>query len=120
MGATTPYITFKNVQNGQIYTLSGYLAGADPVGYIWPVSGAAVATAGSPTDFVLPDGVWTIQHITGPATGKTRLWANGQPGPIAVDHASILAMAASGNTYGRFRGGSAFRYSLVVESPLAA
>ena len=120
MGATTPYITFVNVQNGQIYTLSGYLAGSDAAGYIWPVSGAAVATAGSPTDFVLPDGVWAIRHITGPATGKTRLWCNGAPGPIAVDHASILAMVASGNTYGRFRGGSAYRYSLVVESPLAA
>ena len=119
MGATTPYITSRNTA-GQLVTVSGYCAGGDAAGYIWPVSLSGVASAGSPQDFVLPDGVWTMVYCTGPATGKTRLWCNGAPGPIAFDHASVISMVASGNTYGRFRGGSQFRYSLVVESALAA
>lgn len=58
--------------------------------------------------------------MTGPATGKVRLWCNSQPGPVGLDLQAIIAMAASGNTYGAFRGGSAFGYMFVVESAMAA
>lgn len=120
MAATTPYCTFKNVETGQTVTLGLYYAGADAVGYIVPCSFSGVASANSPKDFKLPSGIWTIQYISGPATGKIRLWCNGAPGPVALDMQSVIAMAASGVTYGRFRGGSQFAYMFVVESAMAA
>jgi len=90
MAATTPYCTFKNLETGQTVTLGLYYAGADTVGYIVPCSMSGVASANSPKDFKLPSGVWTIQYISGPASGKIRLWCNGAPGPIALDMASVI------------------------------
>jgi len=119
MGATTPYVIFKS-RDGQVQSVNLYFAGGDAAGYQAPASQSGIATATNNPTFYLPPGIWTIQHITGPATGKTRLWCNGQPGPVALDHASVIAMAASGNTYGAFRGGSQFGYMFVVESAMAA
>lgn len=119
MGATTPYMTLRNRQ-GQTITVNLYYAGGDAAGYIVPCSMSGVASSGSPQDFVLPDGEWTIQYITGPATGKIRLWANGSPGPIALDMATVIAAVASGNTYGKINGGSRFRFSIIVEAAMAA
>jgi hypothetical protein len=97
-----------------------YCAGGDLAGVNIPVQSQGTATAGSPQTFNLPPGAWTIQDITGPATGRIRLWCNGQPGPTAVDLAALIAMRAAGNTYGAFAGGNQFGYSLVVDSALAA
>lgn len=119
MGATTPYIQFKST-SGQMVTLSAYFAGGDAAGYQVPVSGSGVAAATNNPSFQLPPGTWTIAYATGPATGKLRLWANGSPGPVALDMASVIAQAASGNTYGRFKGGSQFSFMFVVEAAMAA
>ena len=120
MGATTPSIIFKNRATGQNLTLSAYYAGGDAAGYIVPIQGTGTASAGSPKDFVLPPGVWDLVHITGPATGKVRFHCNGQPGPIAVDMATLISMIARNITHGAFRGGTQFRYSIVVEVAMAA
>ena len=119
MGAITPAFTFVNT-NGQAVTLSGYCAGGDAAGYQIPMSASGVATAGNQPGFILPPGVWAIRHITGPATGRIRLWCNGSPGPIALDLATVIAAVASGNTYGRFMGGDKYQYMFVVEVALAA
>jgi len=119
MGATTPYITFQS-STGQTVTYSGYCAGGDAAGYQIPISGTGVAAAGNQPSFTLPEGVWAIKHITGPATGKVRLWCNGVPGPVALDLATVIASVSAGNTYGRFAGGSKWNYMFVVEVALAA
>lgn len=119
MGATTPYAILKST-SGQVVSVNLYYAGGDLAGYQVPASLTGVASAANHPSFVLPEGIWAIQHITGPATGKIRLWCNSQPGPVALDMAALIAMVAAGNTYGAFRGGSKFQYMFVVESTMAA
>lgn len=120
MGATTPTLTLRERSTGQVKALSCYFAGADAAGYVVPVTGTGVAGAGSPKDFMLPPGVWDIVYLTGPATGVIRPHCNGEPGPIALNTASIISMVARNNTHGSIRGGTNFRYSLVVEIAMAA
>lgn len=120
MGATTPTLTWKNKQTGSVVTMSAYCAGSDAIGVSLPITAQGIAAVTSPREFTLPPGIWTLQYQTGPATGRIRLWCNGVPGPINWDLASVIAMVATGNTYGAFRGGPQFVYQLKVDYTLAA
>lgn len=120
MGATTPYMMLRERRSGQTQTLGLYYAGGDTAGYVVPTTPVGAAGASSPKDFTLPEGVWDITYITGPSTGKIRFYCNGQPGPIALDMASVIAMVSRPVTHGAMVGGTKFRYSIIVEATMAA
>lgn len=120
-GPYTPVIIFRNRNTGQRLTLNLYFAGSDAAGYVVPSNWGQAAGAGSPKDFVLPDGIWDIEHQTGPATGKLRVWVNGQPSPVAYDMATVISMVTrAGMAFGAIRGGTQYRHQLVVDSVCAA
>lgn len=122
-GPYTPSFTFRQRGSSNTTVISGYTAGGDAVGYIYPVTSQTVATSAMQGTFVLPEGVWDLVYISGkPDTGGIRFWANGSPGPVALDIATAKSQlgAATGVSFGGFRGGRLYKYSIVVEVALEA
>lgn len=119
MGATTPIIVFQGV-SGQTYTLGLYYAGGDAIGYQVPCTFNGVATANSSKDFTLPEPC-VIKYVSGPATGRIQVEANGLPTPIQMDMAVVIAQVANpAARWGQLRGGQTVRYALRVTSAMAA
>lgn len=119
MGATTPIMVLQGV-SGQTYTLGLYFAGGDAVGYQVPCTFNGVATANSSKDFTLPEPC-VIKHISGPATGRVQIEANGIPTPIQIDTAVAIAQIANPSArWGQLRGGPSVRYALRVSVAMAA
>ena len=119
MGATTPIMVLQGV-SGQTYTLGLYFAGGDAIGYQVPCTFNGVATVNSSKDFTLPEPC-VITYMSGPATGRIQVEANGLPTPIQLDLAVVLAKVANPNArWGQLRGGPAIRYALRVTAAMAA
>lgn len=118
MGATTPIMILRGAKTGQAYSLGLYFAGSDAAGYIVPCTYNGVASATSPTDFVVPEPCY-IEHISGPATGRLTIDADGMPSVIQIDLATVLSMVSkTGTQWGKLGGGK--RYRLRVVSAMAA
>lgn len=119
MAATTPVMVLRGA-SGQTYSLGLYFAGNDAAGYIVPCTMNGVASAASPKDFTLPEPC-VIKFVSGPATGRLTVEANGIPTPIQIDTAVVIAQAANPTAaWGQLRGGTAVRYTLKVVAAMAA
>jgi len=119
MAATTPIMVLQGV-SGQTYTLGLYFAGGDVVGYQVPCTFNGVANANSSKDFTLPEPC-VIKYVSGPATGRLQVEANGLPTPIQIDLAVVIAKVADPNArWGQLRGGPGIRYALRVVANMAA
>jgi hypothetical protein len=118
MAATTPVIYLRGNRSGMVYGLSCYFAGGDAVNYIVPCTFNGVASATSPTDFVIPEPC-KIEYMSGPATGTVTIDADGMPTPININTAAVIAMAANATMqYGNLAGNK--RYRLRVTIAMAA
>jgi hypothetical protein len=123
MGATAATIGLRGV-SGAYYGLSAYFAGADAAGYIAPVTMTGVATAASPTDFVVPEPVRIVSWTAGPTTGTITIDSDGMPTPININVAGAIAAAANPNAvFGQLRGTDQkgrIRYRIRVTGAMSA